>query len=98
MLLVASAGTRDRGGVTPAGEGAAQRLEMLDPLGASDQTRVGDRVGGASQQVRQPQRLAQRTRQDRQREIETATDPTEQTAEQLVLRLAQRDPAMATQL
>src|SRR5439155_23979682 len=63
---------------------AAQDIQVTDALGARDDPRVGDRVGGASEQVGEPERLAQRARQDGEREIEAPADPAQQVAEELV--------------
>jgi len=86
VRLLRRAGARDGAGVALPGVGAAQRLEVPDPLRPRDQPGVGDRVSGAGQQVREPQRLAERAGQDREREVEAAADLPQQVAEKLVTR------------
>jgi hypothetical protein len=100
VLLPRRAGPGHRAGVAGSGVSTAQRLEVEDPLGPRDQPGVGDRVGGAGQQIRQAQGLAKRTGQDRQREVEAATDLAEQVAEERVTRRGsgQWMLAMASQL
>src|SRR4029079_16781095 len=55
-----------------------------DPRGPGDEPGVGHRVGGARQQVGQADRFAERTGQDREREIEAPADLSQQVAKEIV--------------
>ena len=97
MGLVVSTGASDPLDVAgAAGIRASQRLQVLDALGAGDEPRVGDRVGGASEQVCQAERFPEGAGEDGEGEVEAAADLPEQVAEELVSRsqtAAWADPA-----
>ena len=65
--LMRRAGAADGGDVDGgAAVGRAQGFEMAEPLRARDEAGVGDGVGGAREQVGEPDRLAQRAWEDDQ--------------------------------
>src|SRR5205085_9737474 len=61
----------------------AERGEVAQALGARQQARVGDSVAGARQEVGKAEGLAQRARQDREREVEAPADPPQQVTDEV---------------
>src|SRR5205814_2327042 len=68
----------------------AQRLQMEEPGGAREHARVGDGVGGAREQIREADWLAQISGNDAEREVEAPADPPQKTAQQVFVASASR--------
>ena len=60
------------------GERGAQRFQVDDARGPGNEPRIRDGVGGAREEVREPDGRPHRPGQDREREIERSTDPPEE--------------------